>query len=53
MEANKGSSDVLHGGPHSTLTPEEVAKAVARHNRHHPKEVKTGASSGKQNRAKG
>jgi hypothetical protein len=30
------SSDVLHSDHHSKLSPEEIAKAVARHNRHHP-----------------
>lgn len=29
------SNDVLHIPPQSKLTPEEVAKAVAHHNRHH------------------
>ncbi len=28
-------SDVLHSEDHSKLTPEEIAKAVAHHNRHH------------------
>jgi len=28
-------SDVLHSEHHSTLTPEEIAKAVQRHNREH------------------
>ena len=39
MEENKSDSsianDVLHSENHSKLTPEEVAKAVAHHNRHH------------------
>jgi hypothetical protein len=30
------SSDVLHSSDHSKLSAEEIAKAVARHNRHHP-----------------
>ena len=30
-------SDVLHSEGHSKLSAEEIAKAVARHNRHHPK----------------
>ena len=30
-------SDVLHSETHSRLTAEEVARAVARHNREHPK----------------
>ena len=29
-------SDVLHSSDHSKLSAEEIAKAVARHNRHHP-----------------
>jgi hypothetical protein len=40
------SSDVLHSSNHSTLSAEEIAKAVARHNRHHPGS-KTAATSGK------
>lgn len=30
--------DVLHSTDHVRLTPEEIAKAVAHHNRHHPKD---------------
>ncbi len=30
--------DVLHSTDHSKLTPEEIAKAIAHHNRHHPRE---------------
>ncbi len=48
MEANKVPGDVLHAGPHSTLTAEEIAKAVARHKKHHPEGVKTSTASGKQ-----
>ena len=40
------SSDVLHSNKHSTLSVEEIEKAVARHNRHHPG-TKTAATSGK------
>jgi hypothetical protein len=29
-------SDVLHNENHSTLSAEEIAKAVARHAKHHP-----------------
>ena len=29
-------SDVLHSESHSRLSSEEIAKAVARHNKHHP-----------------
>lgn len=32
------TSDVLHFEDHSRLTPEEIAKAVARHRREHPQE---------------
>lgn len=39
MEQNQSGSsvanDVLHSENHSKLTPEEVAKAIAHHNRHH------------------
>lgn len=28
--------DVLHSTDHSKLTPEEIAKAIAHHNKHHP-----------------
>jgi hypothetical protein len=39
MEENKTDSsianDVLHSDHPSKLTPEEIAKAVAHHNRHH------------------
>lgn len=30
-------NDVLHSDQHSHLTPEEIARAVARHNREHKK----------------
>jgi hypothetical protein len=29
-------SDVLHSDNHSKLSEEAIAKALARHNRHHP-----------------
>jgi hypothetical protein len=29
-------TDVLHNDKHSRLSDEEIAKAVARHNKHHP-----------------
>ncbi len=39
MEPTKSNSsvenDVLHLGAQSKLTPEEIAKAIAHHNRHH------------------
>jgi threonine aldolase len=40
------ASDVLHSSNHSKLSPEEIAKAMARHNRHHPG-TKTAVTSGK------
>lgn len=30
--------DVLHSTDHSKLSQEEIAKAIAHHNRHHPKD---------------
>jgi hypothetical protein len=48
METSKMPSDVLHAGPHSTLSAEEIAKAVARHKRHHPEGEKARTASGKQ-----
>jgi hypothetical protein len=39
-------SDVLHSENHSKLSTEEIAKALARHNKHHPK-AGTEASSEK------
>jgi len=48
METSKTPSDVLHAGPHSMLTAEEIAKAIARHKRHHPEGEKAGTASGKQ-----
>jgi hypothetical protein len=32
-------NDVLHSESHSRLTPEEIAKAVARHKREHPNQA--------------
>lgn len=29
------ANDVLHNEHHSTLTPEEIAKALAHHKKHH------------------
>jgi hypothetical protein len=47
MEAKTNvPSDVLHSSNQSKLSPEEIAKAVARHNRHHPG-AKTAVTSGK------
>jgi hypothetical protein len=43
--------DVLHLGSGSKLTPEEIAKAVAHHNRHHsgdqPKQAAAKAGGGR------
>jgi hypothetical protein len=37
MATNSGPlSEVLHSEQHSKLSAEEIAKAVARHNREHP-----------------
>lgn len=42
MEQSKSdpsiANDVLHSDNHSKLTPEEIAKAVAHHQKHHPEE---------------
>jgi hypothetical protein len=43
-------TEVLHSEKHSTLTAEEIAKAVARHNKHHPTE-KAGNAAPKVNKA--
>jgi len=46
MEENLSDSaiknDVLHSDEHSKLTQEEIAKAVAHHNRHHKEDSKDG-----------
>jgi hypothetical protein len=39
-------SEVLHSKTHSVLSSEEIAKAVARHNKHHPADT-TGDASAK------
>jgi hypothetical protein len=36
MTTNDVQDDVLHNESHSKLSDEEIAKAVARHNKHHP-----------------
>ncbi len=48
------ASDVLHSEKHTKLTAEEIAKAVARHNKHHPhdKVQNVGAKAKKANTAK-
>jgi hypothetical protein len=39
--------DVLHSTDHSKLTPEEIAKAIAHHNKHHPQDkMQASAKSG-------
>jgi hypothetical protein len=47
MEESKSDAniknDVLHSDNHSRLTPEEIAKAVAHHNRHHKGDNKENA----------
>jgi hypothetical protein len=43
-------TDVLHSDKHSKLSAEEIAKAVARHNKHHPA-TKTEKAVGKANKA--
>jgi hypothetical protein len=44
-EQTSSQTEVLHSEQHSKLTDEEIAKAVARHNKHHPasKEENAGA----------
>jgi hypothetical protein len=44
------SSDVLHAGIHAKLSAEEIAKALARHNRHHHSGA-AAVASGKPQRA--
>lgn len=36
-KTNSVTEDVLHPQTHTRLSAEEIAKAVARHNREHPK----------------
>lgn len=51
MTTNTNSaSDVLHSENHSKLSAEEIAKAVARHNRHHMS-AQTGNAPAKPKRA--
>lgn len=48
---NSIESDVLHLGTQSHLSPEEIAKAIAHHNRHHggdqPKQAAAKMAAGK------
>lgn len=37
--ANPVKTDVLQSDHHSHFSPEEIAKAVARHNREHPNQL--------------
>ena len=39
------SSDVLHSENHSKLTTEQIAKAVARHNKNHSADKATNAAA--------
>ena len=53
METNTNlAGDVLRAGNHTELSAQQIAKAVARHNRHHQHQVKTEATSAKQNSGK-
>ena len=45
MAANISSpSEILHSEHHSKLSAEEIAKALARHNRHHPEPTEQGST---------
>jgi hypothetical protein len=60
MEASKSepsiTNDVLHLGSQSKLSPEEIAKALAHHNRHHggtqPQQAAANASASKKGKKK-
>ncbi len=51
---NSIENDVLHLGSQSKLSPEEIAKALAHHNRHHsgdqPKQAAAKTSGGKKSK---
>ena len=48
MEKNPGQlTEVLHSEKHSQLSAEEIAKAVAHHNKHHPAAKAGNAAAGK------
>ncbi len=59
MEANKSDdsilNDVLHLGSPTKLSPEEIAKAIAHHKRHHsgdqPQQVAAKAAGGKKGKS--
>ena len=57
MEQSKSDSsianDVLHSDNHSKLTPEEIAKAVAHHQKHHPEENQQNSGTGGQGKKPG
>jgi hypothetical protein len=57
MEQSKSDSsianDVLHSDNHSKLTPEEIAKAVAHHQKHHPEESQQNSGKGGQGKTQG
>ena len=57
MEQSKSDSsianDVLHSDNHSKLTPEEIAKAVAHHQKHHPEENQQNSGKGGQGKKPG
>jgi len=42
---NPSKSDVLHSTEQAHLTAEEIAKAVARHQREHPHQVRQAAKT--------
>lgn len=46
------NSDVLHNESHSKLTAEEIAKAVARHNKHHGGAPRPAGDAAKPKKAK-
>jgi len=57
MEQSKSdpsiANDVLHSDNHSKLTPEEIAKAVAHHQKHHPEERQQNPAKGGQGKKQG
>jgi hypothetical protein len=40
MTANPYKSDVIQSSSHAHLTPEQIARAVARHQREHPNKTR-------------
>ena len=57
MEQSKSdpsiANDVLHSDNHSKLTPQEIAKAVAHHQKHHPEERQQNPAKGGQGKKQG